>query len=259
MGFVLRIIVFTFGILSIILSFLNQATPFIIAFLSIIVEVCNWRADNYRGSAEDLHRKLDMQESFGWSISRNEMSDIVVQLSERERKESLATNNIEPYFASQNPVGAKKALENLQESSWFTKHLALRMSMLYSIATVLLTVGSIWLLVISIEMIQNLNTLSNIGRLATSILVVVFSLGLAKFAYGYYRYNIKASNTERSAQDLLRSTSLTETEAINLWHDYQIARRTSPVIPTWLWKNMRNHLNLSWETYRVDQSVSNKP
>jgi len=253
---ILKIAAFLLGGISVLFSVLTQATPFILAFLSIAAELCAWRSDYRRGMADEVSRKVDMEDSFGWTIKPHELADIIMLMSDKESKEAMKPI-IEPYFASKKAPGIERALGNLQQSSWFSHHIAKRMSLIYLFITIGLTVASIWLLIISVETLQNTNTLAAIGRLVTSVMVLIFSLGLARSSYSYYWFSVKAGSIEKSARDLLRTSSTAETEAIHLWHDYQLARRTSPMLPTWLWKSMRGRLNEVWETYHsAEQSKS---
>ncbi len=61
---ILKIAAFLLGGISVLFSVLTQATPFILAFLSIAAELCAWRSDYRRGMADEVSRKVDMEDSF---------------------------------------------------------------------------------------------------------------------------------------------------------------------------------------------------
>lgn len=246
----LRLSVFVLGALVILLSFLPKSAPFLVALLTVAAEICLLRSDAIKRAAEGLLRKLDVQESFGWPISGAEVSDILVQSPARLRKKFSVSSIKEQYFASQEASGARRVLENVQESAWWSKHLARRTGHCYLAAIAVLVSVSLVALLVSIETIQNFDILSNIGRVVTSTFMLVFSLGLIRFALDYYRFGAKAAQMEEQIEHLLASGSDDTMQAIKVMHEYQLARAMAPLLPGWLWRLMRDDLNKLWQEYR---------
>jgi hypothetical protein len=162
---VLRLSLFVVGVLVILLSILPEYAPLLIALLTAAAELCLLRSDAIKRIAESLLRKLDVQESFGWPISKVEVSDLLIQSPARLRKEYSKSETQEQYFASQEQPSPRRALENVQESAWWSKHLSRRTGHYYLIATAALTLISLGALLVSIETIPNYNLLSNIGQI----------------------------------------------------------------------------------------------
>lgn len=221
----------------------------LIFLIYLTSELCLLRSDAVKGLAETILRKLDFEESFDWKIKGSEMSDYVMRSPARLRKSLPTSAPEENYFASSEVSAPVRAVENVQESSWWSKHLAERMGHLCLTATCLLLLGSILILVVSIDTVRSFTSLSNIGRVVTSALMLVFSLGLLKLMFGYYGFSKKAARVEQAAEHLLKS-GCEERDAVKLLHEYQVARATSPLIPTQLWKWMRDDLNDQWGKYR---------
>jgi hypothetical protein len=105
------------GALSVILFPTFKLTAILLFLLYVASEVFAWRTDSFKGSAQSVLRKLDFWDSFGWPISREEMSDLIVGCPARLRKQ-IPPPGEDDYFSSGESPGATRALENLQESSW---------------------------------------------------------------------------------------------------------------------------------------------
>lgn len=71
---------FIVGVLVIWFSLIPKQAPFVVAALTIVSELCVWRSDKNKATAEALRRKLDVRDSFGWAISKAEMSDLLVRI-----------------------------------------------------------------------------------------------------------------------------------------------------------------------------------
>lgn len=245
-----KILIFLFGLLTIFLPIIPGYAPFIITLFSIASDLFTWRSDMIKGTSDALLRKLDYWDSFGWAISKAEMSDILMRSPTNLYK--LAPNEIvgEEYFASKEGIGAKRAMENIQESAWWSKHLSERMGKYCFAITCMLIAVLFGVLLLSVQTVSGSNTLVNIGRLVTSTLMLVFSLGLFRFVANYYGFSRKASQIEEKIENLINLQTLEDTEAIKVMQEYHIARASAPLIPSWVWKQMRNDLNEMWEKYR---------
>src|SRR3990167_4626571 len=162
--------IFIVGTLAIFLSIISQGAPFIVVALSAVSEFCNRRSNSIRDTWETLHRELDAYDSFGWPVSRAEVSDLLIQSPRKLREQLSAPVSEEAYFASVQTKGAKRAIENMQESAWWSKHLARTAGNFYSAIITILIIGSIVLLILSIETIRDFDLLANIGRVVTSTL-----------------------------------------------------------------------------------------
>ncbi len=80
--------------------------------------------------------------------------------------------------------------------------------------------------------------------------MLIFSLGLIRFILGYYQFSSQASRVEIQAARLLELDSVNQDQAIKLIYEYQLSRAVAPLLPSWLWKLMRNDLNRLWQEYR---------
>lgn len=245
-----KLATFALGVGAILFASLSQASPFLVAFLSAASELSAWQSDRRRGLAEALRRKVDLEDSLGWPISRVEMSDLLVRIPSKVCKKVEGQTGRKPYFDSKEPPGVKRALENVRESAWWSKHLAEKAYSIYLTVMLILVLISLIVLVVSIQTIQDFDMLSNIGRVATSTIMLIFSLSLLRSTIGYYRFSDGAGRIEAQAEQLLNSNCEDSIQAIKTVNEYHLIRATAPAIPTWLWKFYRDMFNESWTSYR---------
>lgn len=245
-----KLFVFGVGIASVWFSLAPDKVPYIVATLMFCSEVCMWRSDFVKGVAEALHRKLDYENSFGWIISRVEISDILARVNcdLNDLKDHETGSN---FFASSKDPGSLRAAENLQESAWWSKHLAESMWITCLIVMLLLVLSSIILLIVSINTVKDFAVLANVGKVVTAAILLIFSLGLFRFTMGYFAFARRADKIEEGAKSLVTHPAIDHVDILKLWQDYQLARAAAPVIPTWMWKLRERKLNELWRNYRV--------
>jgi hypothetical protein len=239
------------GTLVIWLSVLSKLTPFIVFLLTIMSEWLLWRSDSAKAIAESLLRKLDFRDGFGWDISKAEMSDILARTPAKLRGKIQPEGRREDYFASKDEHGPKRALKNIQESAWWSKHLAEKMGQYTFAFTVVCVVGSLFIHGVSLSTVANLDALSGIGRVVTSVLMLLLSLGLIRLTLNYYGFSRKAQNAEERASELLKY-GFGDMEAVKVYNEYHLSRASAPLIPDQVWKWNQKHLNELWEEYRND-------
>jgi hypothetical protein len=249
-SFICKLAGFLVGVLTVLLPLVPAYVPVLVFMLAMIADWLAWRSDTNKGTAEALLRKLDGRDSFGWPISRAELSDLLMRSPSKVDKLVVAKALSEEYFASEEPPGTLRALENLQESAWWSKHLSERMRSYYLAGTCLLVGIAVLVLLISIQTIDDKQTLSSLGRIVTSVLTLVFSLNLFRSVLGYHNFSVKAGQIEKSTENLLASQGVQESEVIKLMSEYQLARASAPLLPTWLWNRMEDELNATWKQYR---------
>jgi hypothetical protein len=251
LSLIAKIFGFFVGVLSVWFSVLPDTTPYIVAISIAFSEFAMWWSDCVRDIAESLHRKLDYENAFGWAITNAEMSDLLarVRCDLGELKNDQQTGS--DYFASAHEPSSLRAAENLQESSWWSKHLAGSMWIICLILMVLLVASSIVLLIVSINMVKDFAVLSNVGNVVTSVILLIFSLGLLPFTVKYFSFARVAEKAEESAKLLAESGNVDQVSILKLWQEYQLARATTPILPTWICTIRQKRLNELWKLYRV--------
>ena len=239
------------GTLVIWLSVLSKLTPFVVFLLTVMSEWLLWRSDGAKATAESLLRKLDFRDGLGWEISKDEMSDVLARTPAKMRVKIPPEGHREDYFASRDERGPKRALKNIQESAWWSKHLAEKMGQYTFAFTVVCVVGSLFILIVSLSTVANFDALSGVGRVVTSVLMLLLSLGLIGLTLNYYGFSRKDQRAEERAGELLRY-GFGDMEAVKVYNQYHLSRAAAPLIPDRVWKWNQENLNELSEAYRND-------
>ena len=216
------------------------------AGFTVTHSLLQWRADTLQGKADAITRQLELQDGFGWKISEQEKADLSLEVSDKVKRKAYGTEE-SPYFDSRQEVFARKAVENLKQSAWYTRHLARKMAkcvlMLCACAAVLALL-SIFAIVFS-PPLQRWGP--NIGRIVIIVLVFMVAYGYLRLSFQYRSLSSQAEKSSNRASRLLEFEALTEIQAIRLLHEYQIARVMAPMIPDWLWNRTKDELNRLWK------------
>lgn len=211
-----------------------------------------WRSDVLKSLAESIKRKVEFQNAFGWSISRAEISDLLAsRIPSSIKKKIPPPNDTDNYFASHANPGPSRALENTQESAWWSWHLATFLWKYCFGLVAILIIISIIVLLITLNAGFDHTKQVMIGRIVTATLTLLFSIGIARLGISYYNFNKQSENTVHRTE-LLIERGCDEISAIKTLHEYQLARSTAPFIPSWLHWLKNTELNNLWEDYRKD-------
>ena len=79
-------------------------------------------------TAQQFRRKLNLQDGFGWQIPNTDLSDLRVRCSSWVKKRARLHPMNEPLLREYGSARPVRALKNVCESAWWTKHLAQRMA-----------------------------------------------------------------------------------------------------------------------------------
>lgn len=224
--------------------------PLITAGFIVCAELLLWRSDGFRSVADSLHRKLDLEDSFGCKISGAELSDIIADAALNESEFTPPPNYGQNFFASSLPVSPQRGAANLVESAWWTKHLCSTMWRNCLWCLIVLFLLSFVLLYVSLNNVKSADEAMNTSKVVTSIIAFSFSVGLLRFTLGFFALRSAAAKAERLARDLAAKTEVPEMDAIKLWQDYQLARAKAPMVPTWVWKIRQKALNRTWSEFQ---------
>jgi hypothetical protein len=232
-------------ILVIFLSPLSILFALLAAILVVLNTIFIWRSDRIRENAETTLRKFEMCRSLGWEISMREIANMLAAAPNSVKKAARSTEEYN-YFSSTSDFGAKKLLENLEESSWLTKHQARQMSKYVAAFGITMMSLSFISLIVTIQSMLPATISQSVAKIIVSLIVFMFSGGYIRLAFDYDLLANQASKAEENAFRLRSEEKISEIEAIKLLHDYQIDRANSPLLPTWLWKIMSKELNELW-------------
>src|SRR5262249_15583596 len=145
-----KAVAFFIGLVVFLPQISPEPIPFVVAALTVVSELAGYRMERVRGIAQGLRRKLETLNSFGWEISNREMSDLIARCSSSVKKRVKREVTEEPYYASKEDPGPKRAVENVMESAWWSKHLSESMFWTCSVIIGCAIAGSLVALVVSI-------------------------------------------------------------------------------------------------------------
>jgi hypothetical protein len=244
-----RLAGFMAGITGILWTGFTPFSPYVVGALVILAAVLDHFSEGNRSSAEGILRKLEFEEGLGWKISDAERADLLTNVPEPARALQLAQNQkLGSYFDSKKPVGALKAIEDIEESAWWTKHLSGKMRGTYGALSAILIAVSMLILIAAASSVSSLLQvpLSDVARVVTAVLSLGVSLGLVRFWVSYGRLHTRAAKIQEQAKSLREATP-TEADAIKLYAEYHLARASAPPIPTWVWTTNEKKLNRVWQ------------
>jgi hypothetical protein len=153
-------------------------------------------------------------------------------------------------YSSAKGPGAARVLENLSESAWYTKHLASWCASLLR-AVFLGSVGiAAALLLLSATSLSGTPVGLGAARFVAATLIFLISVGTLRSWLAYAAISQKAGGIDGEACRLLDAQTFDSFEAQRLLAEYQLARASGPLVPTWVWKLRRGTLNNNWQLKR---------
>lgn len=234
----------------------NQLTTetalILIPLLSICAPLMRWRADFLKGRYQSVLRKFEFYDGLGWAITPRERSEWLLTLSRKQEQQVTASDRMpQHYFSSKKPVSVVRLLENLEESSWWSKHLASFSAIIYGGFTALVLFGSFAVLYLSVQATLDQATLLNIAKVIASVIAAVFSLGFFRLTFEYAVFSQASGKFEEGVCKILDAgQTIGQEEATKLLHEYQITRSGAPMIPNWAWRVRQKRLNATWAEQR---------
>jgi hypothetical protein len=242
----LRLTAFIVGAWAVFLAKPPLYLPQILFMIVVAAELFQWRSDVVKGRCESLLRKLDVCRSFDMAISPADKRDIAAYLPRSLRQRFSDAESPDTYFTGSTPPSSQKAVEDLVESAWYTKQQANMMVRICFVLSVIVVGGAFVALIVASNDVQNPSTRTNISKVVTAWLLLIFSLGMFKHGWGYYKLAERSERTYYTGEHLLRG-EVTEDDAVKQWYEYQIGRASSPLLPEWLWKLKQDDLNDAWK------------
>src|ERR1051326_7280924 len=254
--------VLLFGVVSIFAQ-LNPNLSAMIAFLGVLsVECIRWRSDCWKTQGESAKRRWEMADALGETLDGKEIADWLAA-KPKGFLTDISPNEIQgSEFDSIQPPGPRRAVENTQESAWWSKHQSRRMVNYLGFFLALVIVADFAALSLSIGALKSANvqqsgaTAQNVGGVLCSVLIFVFSVNLVRLLTDFWAFGSEADRILSRCSQLLKSATTTDRDALSVMHDYQTARNSAPLIPTFIWKIHGSHLREQWKDFRPNEKPS---
>ena len=246
----LQLIVLVFGIVITVWNVLPTELAILASLFSTGSVITQWIADHSKGNAQAIHRKFEFLDALGWEVISQELRNLHVSLPPGVKaKLDKSPNSPYSYFASKTPRSPRRLMENLTESTFFSRHLAMRCAQIFGFITIVIFILAIAMLMFTLQGSPSPSTGLVTAKIFVAVLGFLFTAGFIRLTYDFYRFSQVSTRAEDNACQLLKQTDVELEEAIKLYHEYQLARASSPLIPTLIWKSMRDELNKRWEQY----------
>jgi len=240
--------------ISVVLPIPAEPIPFIVAAFTLISLLSMYRSDAIKSLAQGLRRKLDLYDSFGWEIPPLDYSDLCVRCPRSAKVRARLDGSVEPYFLSTELQGPVRALENVSESAWWSKHLAERMR---SYCIVLMATGlvvSVIVLIVALQTVGQSDVRASVARIVAALLMFLFSAGVVRLGMGYHELAKSAERSEQDAINMNKSGEPKLVDTLRVMSEYHLARAVGPLIPTWVWNCHRDELNAVWLKYHATRT-----
>lgn len=250
----LRLLVFIFGIIGVCKADLGPLMALVAGGVTVCSAISVWRSEELRSISDSLKRRDEGQDWFGWKITLEELSNILQKLPPKCTQGISLTPATRDYYDSKMFPGPIRTLECVQESAWWSKEQARRISNIcFGLTAFFVLVGIVVLFGVVIVGLDP-DIRFQASRIVLSIFILITSLGFAPLAMKYRRFCDRAREIEMTAVDILKMSDeeiqKDHTPAIKLMHDYQLARAGAPLLPTALYSRLSDHLNGVWIQYR---------
>lgn len=251
-----QLAILVFVMLSIFIQLTSNLSA-VVAFLGVLAtEGFRWRSDHWKSEGESAKRRWEMVDGFGVAVNSTDVADWLAArpkdfLGDVEDDELRRSE-----FDSTKPPGAERAVENIQESAWWSKHECRRMVGYLGVLLVVIVTAAFVALAVSIAGLKPTNisqsgtVVQNVGGVICSVLMFVFSLNLVRLLFEYWTFAAIGERIFRRCCDLAKSFPIPERDALSVMHDYQSARGSAPHIPTFVWKCHEKHLREQWAGVR---------
>lgn len=241
---------FLAGIAAIIFPGFTLSYPWIALPLALLGAGISGRAAKFKGMAERAKRQHEYLAGFGIIPSGAMLADLSMSLptSLPEATDRLLRQGIT--YSSGKPAGAARVLENLCESGWFTKHLADWCACTLRALFIVTVAVAIALLLLSATSLAGTPVGIVAAKFIAATLIFLISIGTLRSWLAYATLSQKAGDTDAEAGRLLKSGHFDQFEAQRLLAEYQLARASAPLVPTWVWRLRRDTLNKNWALKR---------
>lgn len=243
----LQAALFVAGVAAIFFTKFTLSYPWIALPLALLAALISGRASKFKRMAERAKRQHEYLAGFGLAPSRGMLADLRVSLGRELPADTDRLLRQGITYSSGKPAGAARVLENLCESGWFTKHLADWCACALR-ALFLGTVGiAVALLLLSATSLSGTPVGIVAAKFVAATLIFLISIGTLRSWLAYAALSQKAGDIDVEAGRLLTAGNPDKFEAQRLLAEYQLARASAPLVPTWVWRLRRDFLNGNWE------------
>lgn len=206
-----------------------------------------WRGDVRRGHAEQLLRAKELRDGLQWSVDSKMFADLREAYSSLGPIAGARQAEQRDFYDTDEPKGARRLLEMIRESTWWSERLA---RFAFRLSVGLIAVLILLCLYAGLPLVQALSgvlpdSVQLVG-LYTALICLLFSCDLGRMALGYTHFASSARDANLQLNALASHPSPSEASVLSIVLEYQVARAEAPPIPDWAWRLRRETLNEIW-------------
>jgi hypothetical protein len=251
----IQIFILAAGIIAVFVPELSPSYPPVAVVSAMFLAAVKFHADNAKSKAESLKRVYEFADSFGEGVAKSVLADLDVTSPRRLSQAYLTELGKGLAFSSSSTGGARRALENLQESAWWSKcNARVMVNVLGTIVAVVVVTAVIILIDVVVQPALHDGSSQAVGRIVASTLLCIFSLNMIPAVVKFHRFASKAAEVDAECDRRLAGETIDPVSTMRLLTEYQISRASAPMIPTFIWKLRRDKLDAAWSTYKARSS-----
>lgn len=249
----LQIGVYVAGVLAVFWPTFSPSFPPLAIVFAVAFAIIKLRISFLKGNAESLKRIYEYYDGFGGTVPTAILADLEAHTPEDLPQKMLAELDLGLQFASVSAAGERRALENLQENAWWSKAGASRTrNILLWIFGVVLVATVVLLAAMTLHNDPAaLGVHAKAGKIIAATLLCLFSLNLLPGIWGFHRFAAKAQDIDAECERRLGKTDINPLDALRLVGEYQLARASAPMIPTFIWSWGKEKLNRAWNLHKT--------
>jgi hypothetical protein len=245
--------VFGLGVIAVFWPVFSPSfTPFAIALAAAFAFI-KIRISALKGRAESLKRVYEYYDGLGEPIPTTLLADLEANFAGKLSEKIISELNSGLRFASISAAGERRALQNLQESAWWSKIGAARTRNM-----LLWVFGISFITIVVLLVALPLDTGPRptggavaLAKIVAAALLCIFSLNLLGGIWGFHRFAAKAQDIDAECERRLGKTNMYPSDAWRLMTEYQLARASAPMIPTFVWRRGKEKLNRAWRLHKT--------
>jgi hypothetical protein len=211
--------------------------------LQILALLLKQRSSIRYGAAEEIRRLMVLEEGLGVEPSQIVIAEIVARSGNASPPKRV---HVGKYFASEEPPGVARLLEHVEESSFWTHHIA---SFAGNLAFGLVIIGvgiSLWALVAFINAGVSASALQAAAEAVVATLGFVVAGDFLVLSLEYRQLGQDARRTMGEASGQSESGKMDRESAILLFGEYNCNLSGSPPLPSFFYKLRHERLARGW-------------
>jgi hypothetical protein len=213
--------------------------------------LCQRNSDGSQSLGEKTRRAIVLENGLGWTISSDAERSLRLRFSRWTKRIARGLKNPpDPYYASAEPPGPKRLLDNLKESIFWQAALCEKMAIycLWAVgALVVLLVLTAWLALMTL---QDQAAREVAAKLLAAVVAFLITRNTGDLWWSFHKVASHLRQIEAQAQELGRQRATPKlADVLKLVHEYDILLVQAPQVPDFVYWANRDELNGLWLTY----------